>query len=82
MVFAKVLLTIGIQQILHMLLCNYNTMYDIFETDGGKDGQKRMSFQFKMNISIVNALWIILTGERLDLQDLKLKVINRCDDKL
>ena len=57
-------------------------MYDIIETDGGKDGQKRMSFQFKMNISIVNALWIILTGERLDLQDLKLKVINRCDDKL
>ena len=27
-----------------------------------------------MNISIVNALWVILTGERLRLDDSKLKV--------
>ena len=40
-----------------------------------------MCLQFKMNISIVNALWVILTGERLDLEDLKLKVNVKSKDK-
>ena len=44
------------------------------DTDRGDDGQLRMSLQYMMNISIVNALWVILTGELLSLQNTKLKV--------
>ena len=40
----------------------------------GENGELRLCLQLKMNISIVNALWVILTGERLDLEDSKLKV--------
>jgi hypothetical protein len=35
-----------------------------------------------MNISIVNALWVILTGERLRLDDSKLKVDIRPENDL
>ena len=49
-------------------------IYFIINTNSNEHRQKKMCLQFKMNISIVNALWVILTGEHLDLEDLKLKV--------
>ena len=34
-----------------------------------------MSVNLKLNLSIVNALWVILTGERFDLEDPELQTI-------
>nr|APH81376.1 cytochrome P450 CYP3034A1 [Tigriopus kingsejongensis] len=41
-----------------------------------------LDLNFKMNISIVNALWVILVGERLELDDARLLDIVKTLDKL
>ena len=38
---------------------------------------------YKANVSIVNALWVLLVGERLDLHDKKLdRIVKALDDVL
>ena len=55
-------------------------MFDI-ATDEGYNGQLKLSLEYELNISIVNALWVFLTGELLSLQDEKLKVQYQFDDQ-
>ena len=50
------------------------TIFHSTNTDQGHNGQLRLSLQYELNISIVNALWVFLTGELLSLHDNKLKV--------
>lgn len=40
-----------------------------------QDAGKEMSMNLKLNLSIVNALWYLLTGEHFDLEDAKLQAI-------
>lgn len=47
-----------------------------------KETGKPLDLSFKMNISIINALWLILVGERLELDDERLLKIVRTMDKL
>ena len=50
------------------------TIFHSTNADQGHNGQLRLSLQYELNISIVNALWVFLTGELLSLNDNKLKV--------
>eukprot|EP00094_Tigriopus_californicus_P010881 TCALIF_10496-PA protein Name:"Similar to Cyp2j6 Cytochrome P450 2J6 (Mus musculus)" AED:0.07 eAED:0.07 QI:0/0.78/0.7/0.9/1/1/20/349/2332 len=47
-----------------------------------EEAGKPLDLSFKMNISIINALWLILVGERLELDDERLLKIVRTMDKL
>ena len=54
-----------------------NKLCSMLETEVGQmeaneAGEKLMDLSLKMNISIVNALWVLLVGEKLDLNDEKL----------
>ena len=40
-----------------------------------QDVGKETSLNLKLNLSIVNALWLLLSGERFSLEDPKLKAI-------
>ena len=40
----------------------------------GDQGNKAIDLTQRMNISIVNALWVLLVGEKLELNDKRLKV--------
>ena len=40
----------------------------------GDQGNKPIDLTQRMNISIVNALWVLLVGEKLELNDKRLKV--------
>ncbi len=44
-----------------------------------KEGERLMELALKMNISIVNALWVILVGEKLELNDERLTTIVKVD---
>ncbi len=47
-----------------------------------QDEGKVISLNLKLNLSIVNALWVLLTGEKLPLEDPKLKMVVSKLDKL
>jgi len=44
-----------------------------------KEGERLMELALKMNISIVNALWVLLVGEKLELNDERLTTIVKVD---
>jgi hypothetical protein len=53
---------------------------ELDSTEANESGERLMQLDLKMNISIVNALWLLLVGEKLELNDDRLmtivKVIN------
>eukprot|EP00093_Oithona_nana_P007338 07338.XXX_25634_23310_1 [CDS] Oithona nana genome sequencing. len=48
-----------------------------------KDVGQEMSVNLKLNLSIVNALWVLLAGDRFELEDPKLQaIVSKFDDAL
>ena len=45
---------------------------EVGQMEENESGEKLIDLSLKMNISIVNALWVLLVGEKLDLNDEKL----------
>ena len=45
---------------------------EVVQMEENEFGEKLVDLSLKMNISIVNALWVLLVGEKLDLNDEKL----------
>ena len=45
---------------------------EVGQMEENEFGEKLVDLSLKMNISIVNALWVLLVGEKLDLNDEKL----------
>ena len=45
---------------------------EVGQMEENEFGEKLIDLSLKMNISIVNALWVLLVGEKLDLNDEKL----------
>lgn len=45
---------------------------EVGHTEVNEFGEKLVDLSLRMNISIVNALWVLLVGEKLDLKDEKL----------
>jgi hypothetical protein len=51
-------------------------------TQVNADGECLMELALKMNISIVNALWVLLVGEKLELNDERLTTIVKVKEVL
>ena len=55
---------------------------ELARTEVNEEGERLMELALKMNISIVNALWVLLVGEKLELNDERLttivKVFRKC----
>ena len=48
-----------------------------------QDVGQEMSVNLKLNLSIVNALWVLLAGDRFELEDPKLQaIVSKFDDAL
>ena len=48
---------------------------EVEATEANGDGERLTELALKMNISIVNALWLLLVGEKLQLNDDRLMTI-------
>ena len=48
---------------------------ELARTEVNEEGERLMELALKMNISIVNALWVLLVGEKLELNDERLTTI-------
>ena len=55
-------------------LCN-KLEEELKSTDINEEGERLMELALKFNISIVNALWVLLVGEKLELNDDRLMMI-------
>ena len=55
-------------------LCNMLEQ-ELDSTEASESGEHLMQLDLKMNISIVNALWLLLVGEKLELNDDRLMTI-------
>jgi len=48
---------------------------ELESTEANESGERLIQLDLKMNISIVNALWLLLVGEKLELNDDRLMTI-------
>ena len=55
------------------ILEEVDKLCDKLDSDG-HHGSRAIDLSQRMNISIVNALWVLLVGEKLELDDKRLKV--------
>ncbi len=55
-------------------LCNMLEQ-ELESTEANESGEHLMQLDLKMNVSIVNALWLLLVGEKLELNDDRLMTI-------
>ncbi len=55
---------------------------ELERTQVNVDGECLMELALKMNISIVNALWVLLVGEKLELNDERLATIVKVKEVL